>query len=372
MTVTYKFSTSYCPAHAEIAALWLELQEKCPPNFFLQWSWIGCWLKTFQPRKYHLVVAEYAGEVVGLAILVEQLQWRYGAVRSKQLHLHRTGLAVDDEIWIEYNDFLLATEHANSVRTHLFSYICDTLDFDELVIGAATSNILASFATSKAMTRVDVWQARSYCAVFHDAPEQTFAQHLSANTRYQIKRSLKLFPHSRLEKANDSQSAMAWLDDIAKLHQQRWPDSGFQRPQFVEFHRRVVSEGIAEGRVDLLKINLNESTRVYLYNFIAQKQVYFYLSAISEFAGHVGFDNKAKPGLIAHFMAIEHYKRLGFKCYDFMGGDARYKESFSNEVIELYIAKFQRSSLIFRAENCLKKIKRQLSRKLMRQSVASK
>ncbi len=372
MTAAYKFSTSYCPGHTEIAALWLVLQKKCPPNFFLQWTWIGNWLKTFQPSQYHLVIAEYSGEVVGLGILVEHLQWRFGLVRSKQLHLHRTGFADDDEIWIEYNDFLLATEFADSVRPQMFNYICDTLGFDELVIGASTSNMLADFDNNKGMVRADVWHARSFCAVFHDEPTASFAKYLSANTRYQIKRSAKLFPNCRLETTTNSQLAMDWLDDIANIHQQRWQASGFKLMKFMEFHRQVVCDGIADGTVDLLKINLDESIRVYLYNFIAQNQVYFYLSAISEFPEHVEYDNKAKPGLIAHFIAIEHYKQLGFKSYDFMGGDARYKESFSNEVIELYIAKFQRSSLIFRAENSLKKIKRQLSRKLMRHSVASK
>jgi CelD/BcsL family acetyltransferase involved in cellulose biosynthesis len=67
--------------------------------------------------------------------------------------------------------------------------------------------------------------------------------------------------------------------------------------------------------------------------------------------------NKLKPGLVAHFLAIEYYKKLGFEVYDFMGGDARYKASFSNKISGLIIAKFQRKTVLLGIENLLKMVK---------------
>lgn len=360
MTAEYQFSYHQSPALTDIEQLWQTLAAQSEQSFFLQWPWIGTWLKTFAPKQYYLVVARYAEQVVGLAILVEHVEWRYGVIRSKQLCLHRTGIATSDEIWIEYNDFLLAKGHASQLRSQMFRYICDTLAFDELLFGASDAGLLAELAQQTELTRTDVWFAKAYCVQFHDAPTQGFDSYLSANSRYQIKRSLKLYPGYQFEKASDSHQAMAWLQDIIELHQQRWSVSGFRQSSFSEFHQQLLNDGIACGQVELLKVTLDDTTRVYLYNFIWANKVYFYLSAIAEPSTTNVSNNKAKPGLVAHYLAIEYYKSKGFLAYDFMGGDARYKASFSNEISELYISKFQRNKLIFLLEQRLKNAKNKL------------
>ncbi|MDZ7903758.1 MAG: hypothetical protein U5L01_15010 [Rheinheimera sp.] len=93
--------------------------------------------------------------------------------------------------------------------------------------------------------RADIWRAKAYCVQFHDAPSDSFDSYLSANSRYQIKRSLKIYPNYQLQVANCGAEAVEWLDDIAQLHRQRWPKSGFLIAEFREFHHRMLSKGIA-------------------------------------------------------------------------------------------------------------------------------
>ncbi len=360
MSRAYQFSYAINSSLEDIAIKWQSLALRSEQAFFLQWHWIGNWLTTFQPARYYVVEATCGPDLVGLAVLVEHIEWRHGFIRARQLCLHRTGIAKNDEIWIEYNDFLLDKSHEQAVRSQMFRYICDNLVFDELVLGATDNRLIEDLAKNCKLLRTDIWQAKAYCVQFHDAPSDSFDSYLSANSRYQIKRSLKLYPNYQLQVANSGAEAVQWLDDIAQLHQQRWPKSGFLITEFREFHQRMLSNGIAEGTVQLIKITLDATTRVYLYNFIHAGKVYFHLSAIAELNSPIAGNNKAKPGLAAHYLAIEYYKKQGYIAYDFMGGDARYKSSFANEVSELCIAKFQRPLLLLRLELWLKKRKQQL------------
>jgi len=355
----YHFATLHAPAFADIAMKWQALALRSEPNCFLQWPWIGRWLTTFKPSRYHLVEAKFGADIVGLAILVEHIEWRHGCFRAKQLCLHRTGIATNDEIWIEYNDFLLDSDHAPALRSQMFRYICDNLVFDELVFGVADSRLIANLPEIGQLRREDIWQANAYCVRFHDEATAPFDGYLSANSRYQIKRSLKLYPEYQFQVACDQEQAADWLPDIARLHQLRWPQSGFRLAGFTEFHQQMIEHGIADGSVQLIKITLDATTRVYLYNFISAGKVYFYLSAIAEPAGLTAGSNKAKPGLVAHYLAIDFYKKQGFVAYDFMGGEARYKASFANEITELCITRFQRPLPLLRIEHWLKQLKTQ-------------
>lgn len=360
MSRAYQFAAVVNPSTEYIEKKWQSLALRSEQACFLQWPWIGNWLTTFQPARYYVVEATCGPDLVGLAVLIEHIEWRHGFIRARQLCLHRTGIATKDEIWIEYNDFLLDKNHEQAVRSQMFSYICDNLAFDELVFGASDNRLVADLAQNCQLMRADIWQAKAYCVKFHDAPSDSFDNYLSANSRYQIKRCLKLYPNYQLQVANDGVEAVQWLDDIAQLHRQRWSKSGFLIPEFREFHHRMLSNGIADGVVQLIKITLDATTRVYLYNFIHAGKVYFYLSAIAEQDTSTAGNNKAKPGLAAHYLAIEHYKKQGYMSYDFMGGDARYKSSFANEISDLSIAKFQRPLLLLRLEQWLKQLKQQL------------
>jgi len=357
MTNQYQFAFLENPDSDYIAEKWQQLALRSEQDFFLQLSWIGTWLEVFKPEKYFLIEAKIGECVVGLAILVEHIEWRHGFIRSKQLCLHRTGVAACDEIWIEYNDFLLDKNHATSVRSQMFRYICDNLAFDELVIGASSSQVIDVFDKCTALKRIDTWQANSYQVKFHDAANDPFETYLSANSRYQIKRSLKNYAECKLDVAKDMQSVKEWMADISLLHKQRWPKSGFRLELFRMFHMQLLEKCINDGHVELIKITLSPSTRVYLYNFISGKTVYFYLSAMTGVISENEVNNKLKPGLVAHYLAIEHYKKRGFAVYDFMGGDGRYKASFSNEISELFIAKFQRKTLQYAVENLLRTVR---------------
>jgi CelD/BcsL family acetyltransferase involved in cellulose biosynthesis len=60
-----------------------------------------------------------------------------------------------------------------------------------------------------------------------------------------------------------------------------------------------------------------------LYNFVDRGRVYFYQSGF-----HYSPDNRLKPGLVMHYLAVEHcLSNPELAEYDFLAGDSQYKRS---------------------------------------------
>jgi CelD/BcsL family acetyltransferase involved in cellulose biosynthesis len=166
------------------------------------------------------------------------------------------------------------------------------------------------------------------------ASGRAFLESLSANTRYQIRRSEWSFVETsgplRVSRAASVAEGLAFLDALAGLHQATWVRRGkpgaFANEAFMRHHRELVSRGLPRGEVDLLRLDAGVQVVGYLYNFVYRGRVSCYQS---------GFDYAAagphqKPGLTCHAAAIERYRAEGAVAYDFLAGEARYKSSLSN------------------------------------------
>jgi hypothetical protein len=99
-------------------------------------------------------------------------------------------------------------------------------------------------------------------------------------------------------------------------------------------------------------LSLDDRALGYLVNFVYKDSVYFYLSALTTLN-----NNKIKIGLSLHSRAIQYYLRSNIKVYDFLGGEARYKESLSNSKYALSMKSFNRKSYVLIIESTLKRIK---------------
>ena len=86
---------------------WVQLETKLEPHFFLSWDWIGTWLESYKFQ--YTVISAYNKnqELVALAIFTKSVTTRHSILKSTQLKLHQTGANQEDQIWIEYNNFLV-------------------------------------------------------------------------------------------------------------------------------------------------------------------------------------------------------------------------------------------------------------------------
>ena len=166
-----------------------------------------------------------------------------------------------------------------------------------------------------------------------------FLQNLSANTRYQLRRSARCYARSgplAIQRPAGLAEAWRFLDELAALHQATWQQRGlpgmFASADFLRFHRTLLARTLPRGEVDLLRMSAGGQTFGYLYNFRFHGRVLTYQS---------GFDYAAagpheKPGMTCHHLAIEACAAEGVDCYDFLAGADRYKTSLATGAVPLH------------------------------------
>ncbi|EWH11135.1 protein involved in cellulose biosynthesis (CelD)-like protein [Catenovulum agarivorans DS-2] len=331
------------------------ITETTPISPFLSVNWMHAWSQMVPDAIYYCVYIR--DEAIGGFALRQTKTVRYGIYKC-QLFLHRAGQQVRDQVWIEENDVICLPEYRKQVWQALLASFKQSSS-DELIV--AMSYELADidytgFKLEQELTSPSY--ARTLEASYANIDNLLAA--FSRNTRSQIKRAIKKLPRGvELANAKNSQHAFDMLDWAALHHQKRWHDSGFLNPTFVEFHQRVIRFGVVNDSVRLLQFSVGEQVAAVYYYFLQNKRVYFYLGAVN----YDSFDDKHKIGLVAHCYAMSYFAGLGYKIYDFLAGEARYKASLSNIQTEQHMYVVSKPKLKLAVINALKSIKQIITRK---------
>ncbi len=344
-----------------LGAAWRSLEQRADGSFFLSWRWIGSWLAELPAGIEPLCLrARAEGELVGLALLTPRRTRRAGLLAVRQLHLNSTGDPALDRPTIEYNGFLLDRRVAAEALRAMLQYLAGQANlWNELVLDGVTPALTGPLGVLDGAILV---RQRSICR-FVDLAALGDGDGLAAlgpNTRHQIRRTYRLCAEPRLEVATDATEAQGFLTDLAALHQAQWTARGqpgaFGSEFLMRFHRRLVGEGVPAGDVQLLRARAGDGRVVgHLYNFVHRDRVYAYQSG---FPRHE--DNRLKPGLLSHHLAILMNRDRGLRIYDFLAGDSRYKQSLANRRGELIWIAVQRRSARFAVERGLRALKARL------------
>jgi hypothetical protein len=344
-----------------VAGKWQSLERNNKTNAFLSWDWINNWLDVVTDKLF-LIEAYRDGKVVGLGFFVETTRKVFGCFSIKQWWLHRTGIQQQDQMWIEYNDFLLDKSCSIAVREEMIKAVAD---FDpsvkEVIIGLSAIEELDCFTEYFAKLNflsVSTIETNGYLASLSWLDSDYLHKALSKNTRLQISRSKKILQSQgelSFEVFSNPQKLLELYPKIASIHIDKWKDtnegSGFSNPIFEGFHKSLVFNN-TNKMVQIAVLTLNGVDLGYLVNFVYNNKVYFYLSALQQ-----NPDNKIKIGLTLHSEAIQYYAEQGVESYDFLGGNARYKKSLSNEKYNLAMKRYYRDEFILRFECQLKNVK---------------
>jgi hypothetical protein len=344
-----------------VASKWQSLEHHSKVNVFLSWQWISHWLDIVTDKIF-LIEAYHDDKVVGLGFFVEKTRKVFGCFSIKQWWLHRTGIQQQDQIWIEYNDFLLDKSCSISVREQMIKAVAS---FDpsvkEVIIGLSHSEKLDYFTNSFAQLNfleASIVKTSGYFASLSCFKDDYFSKVLSKNTRLQIFRSKKILQSQgalSFEVFSNPEKLIDLYPKIASIHIDKWQatneGSGFVNPIFEGFHQSMAFTN-TNKMVQIAVLTLDEVELGYLVNFVYNNNVYFYLSALQK-----NPDNKIKIGLTLHSEAIRYYTEQGIESYDFLGGDARYKKSLSNEKYSLEMKCYYRDDFLLRLEYQLKNFK---------------
>jgi CelD/BcsL family acetyltransferase involved in cellulose biosynthesis len=326
---------------AGLASRWQALEAEAALSFFQTWTWAGCLAGERFPDPL-VLNAEVDGLVVALALFNRRRRW----LRRPVLHLGESGQSALDATFIEHNgplvrrgwEWLLPDLLAAALRTPGWAppkwapwggcRVALSGVSDAVLQAAGVGGGVVRWLRTQPAPWVDLKALRR--------SGQPFLASLSANTRYQLRRSERDYAATgpvALRHAENVPEAWEMLDRLAELHQATWNRRGqpgaFARPAFRRFHRALLERAMPRGEADLLRVAAGERVLGYLYNFRFRGRVLAYQSGFDY--AHAG--PHEKPGLTCHHVAIEAALAEGMDGYDFLAGAQRYKSSLGGTAV---------------------------------------
>jgi CelD/BcsL family acetyltransferase involved in cellulose biosynthesis len=302
-----------------------------------------------------------------MCLLTPRTAWR-GPVPIRRLHLNTDGEDARERTCVEFNTVLARSECRAEVMQALADHLA-TQVFDELIASGMQAEALAVLRPLLApLNPREQWSTDYYVDLAAiRATAQPYLHALSRNTRSQVTRSLRLYRERgvvTIEAARDVAHGAALFNELVDLHQQTWERRGqpgaFASARTRAFHERLIASGVPNGSVQLLRVSVGGQTVAVLYQFVDRGRVYFYQSGLRYEA-----DNRFKPGLIAHALAVQFWMDRGLDEYDFLAGEdveVRYKKSLANRSRRLVWVRFQRPRLKFSLFAGLRAIRRAVLR----------
>lgn len=354
-----------CREHKkEVKELWLELQSRYSIGFFVSWGWIDVWLRSLPADRDVDFIAVYRDQALigGFCLgIVRSVQ--HGLFYKARAYLNESGDKEMDALTIEYNTALgpldrdtwnciLSSDVLADIEEFYFTNITadayDSINFD--------SALSIKFSDQKHSYLVDLDALRT--------SRQNYLDQLSTNKRSQVRKSLAYYGgvgEIKIEEAASVEEAKLFLAELMQLHQLRWRERGFSgafaSEYFVTFHHELIASRFATGEIQVLKFsNLNVCIG-YLYNFVFGTDVYYYQSGFAYESS-----NAARPGLVCHYLAIEHNLARGMTNYNFLAGNAQYKRSLSTAQDNLYTVALVRNNYKWTLEKFLRRLKKSMSR----------
>ncbi len=362
MTEPIRFHIQTDLPATDLGLLWRDLESRADLTFFLSWEWMGAWIAELGQCP-PVLIGEAGGALVLLGLVVPRRRREAGVIRVDGLTLHATGDRTKDCIAIEYNGFLVDRAWAAHAAREAVSWLLRRALVggrrrDELhIVGMLEQHaeaitppgFLVQVPYRKPSWRVDLEAIRAAGTSYLDS--------LSANTRQQIRRSMRLYDSDgglTAERATDVPTALDWLDGLKELHQRQWQargkPGGFAFPFFERFQRRLIGACIPQGSVEMMRVSRGDQPIGYVYNLVLRGHVLAFVT---------GFlfedDKRLKPGLVCHALAIERHLREGASVYDFLAGETRYKGNLGTPGPEFVYLLLQRPTAMTRAERVLRR-----------------
>jgi CelD/BcsL family acetyltransferase involved in cellulose biosynthesis len=353
------------PDAARLEALWTALEKRAEINFYLSWAWIGAWVAEAGAPDF-VLVGRSRGEVVCLGLLRRTVQHRHGFVRSRTLCLHETGDEKKDVIFIEYNAFL-TDRCIDPIEPAAIAFLRANAaalgGFDEIQLGGFAEPGYAALAA--AGYRIHVHALKTSAQVDLEgvrAAGGDYLATLSANTRQQIRRAIRLYEERgplSLRTAASVEEAKAFFEEMGELHERAWQAKGeggaWRFPFLLAFHRRLIETVFPTGGVEIVRIDCGDTPIGYLYCLVRGGWIGSYLSGFAYEA-----DNRMKPGLASFALYIQEKLKSEAQVFDFLAGDHRYKTSLGQPGPDMYWFAVQEPRWQLRLESALRRAKRRV------------
>lgn len=322
------------------ARIWGAIEALCPgASPFVRWPWVGAWLEVYGPQlRPSLLLGNEDTRTVGAVLVGQRRVRRHGAFVVRQLYLNTAG-EEREGVCTEFNQVLCEGPMQAAFHEALLSHLLRTRRFDELhlagFLGEALPAPLPPLSQREVRCRPSHFMDLALLRQKGQAPIDA----LSANTRQQIRRSLRLYGDARIEAPRDRDHARGLLAEMFDLHTRWWAArdlpgafGGWRLRAFLCRAMELAWEMDLAGAPQLLRLADGEDRTVGIgCYFLDADTAYYYQSGFQ-----LDDDARRKPGLCLHLLAMDRFLAQGLRRYDFMASDLRYKQSLSNGRRDLF------------------------------------
>jgi CelD/BcsL family acetyltransferase involved in cellulose biosynthesis len=352
----------------EAARRWQNLERRIGNTKLTNsWAWVKTWLKNYtdivQPT---FAFGKQGNQPIGAALITEATH-RIRGIPIPSVHLGTAGEPAEETTHVQYNRLLVAPENLDAFALGLLYTLEEQFRWSELRLDGFVPEHAEALMRAGAHTGLHFRVDRRLSPVFDfqkavDEGYQDVISALGTNTRYNIRRSLRLFDkhfgERSIEWAQTHEQAKDILRELIPLHQQRWEQVGvpgaFQSDRVRRYHEDLIDTLSLwpRGALIVFRLKQGETTMGCLFSFVEEGgHVMSYKSGLAVFE-----DNRLKPGLVTHTVCMEECKRRGLleeeKCrqggfpeeecrkrrlfkYDFLTGETLYKAQLSNTASDL-------------------------------------
>lgn len=221
-----------------------------------------------------------------------------------------------------------------------FSRYLKTLQWDELALDGFVDGIFLQ-ALREELCQLDCEEYR-HPSYFVDLAairrgDGAYENVLSSSRRKHLRQQLRYYSETgplNFSTAQDVPAALAMFKELGSLSEARSAELGrrgiFSSEHFVNFHQALIERCQASGAVSLMRLTAGDGTVGVLYNLVSKGKVYFYQCGFN-YSG----DKRLSPGTVTLAYAIQHFIDAGLDDYDFLSGEAKYKEWLSTGAREL-------------------------------------
>jgi len=323
----------FCPfkMREQVKQIFFDVTKDIELHFFSSWPWLTAWIDSLSidiPLKFAVHFDEDEKPICCYFICIQHEQVM-PFISLNVAYINNTGIRELDELTAEYNtlwknsslpDIYFLDKHTNVDRIEL-PYFQQALSTDRL-------NFLIKQRSLKSY-----WKRLQ-----QDYKQDSIAlQSLSKGVRKQLKQSIRVMSQSsdiKLQVAKTVDEALSIYEQLKSLHTISWKARNkkgcFGSSYFDTFHKNFIRDNFDKSSIQLIKVYNSEGVIGCLYNFVHHREVLFYQSGLKYES-----DNKIRPGLVSHFLAIKHNCELKNK-YNFLAGNSRYKKSLSDNFDELH------------------------------------
>jgi hypothetical protein len=348
---------------AELEHKWTTLQSQANASAFVAWFWVKQWLAQKDLSTHNCLCVEVmqGQDTMGLALFGIKTKRVFLGLSFNQYFLHKSGNTKEDQTWIEHNTFLLHKDFEQQLSDEICQELAKNQQIDDIKIGLSSPDFINTLNIDGFNIRTELSSPGYLANLAGLTCLDDYLASLSKNTRAHIKRSIKLLNQQsplRLVLATDTTEKNTVLNDIADVHRIKWRStvygSGFDNPCFYNFHQGLIQGEHSAQNCRLYTLYQDDVALGHVYLLTQGDRWSFYLSAL-----HFNDDNRIKVGLVIHSLVIEQAIKQGIMVYDFLAGEAQYKNSLSNaQSYEQDIYCFYRNKPLLIIREQLRKFKR--------------